>query len=146
MAHRTGKDRATVGNFLRMLRLPDGVQQKVATGVLSFSHAKVLLALEHAGDVETAASRILSLSLSVRQAETMVQNMLFPGLEEGRAAKKAVAEAKPVDPNVREAQEKLQRALGLRVKIEDRNGRGRVIIEYARLEDFDTLMDQLCEG
>jgi ParB family chromosome partitioning protein len=73
----------------------------------------------------------------------MVQNLLFPGLEEGRAAKKAVQEAKPVDPNVREAQEKLQRALGLRVKIEDRNGRGRVIIEYARLEDFDSLMEQL---
>jgi ParB family transcriptional regulator, chromosome partitioning protein len=146
MAHRTGKDRATVGNFLRMLRLPESVQEKVATGVLSFSHAKVLLALEHPEDVERAASKILSLSLSVRQAETFVQNLLFPGLEEGRAAKKSAQEAKTVDPNVREAQEKLQRALGLRVRIEDKNGRGRVIIEYARLEDFDTLMDQLCEG
>ena len=145
MAHRTGKDRATVGNFLRMLRLPESVQEKVSTGVLSFSHARVLLALEHPEDVERAASKILSLSLSVRQAETFVQNLLFPGLEEGRAAKKTAQEAKTVDPNVREAQEKLQRALGMRVKIEDRNGRGRVIIEYARLEDFDTLMDQLCE-
>jgi ParB family chromosome partitioning protein len=146
MAHRTGKDRATVGNFLRLLRLPENVQGKVASGVLSFSHAKVLLTLEHSEDVERAASKILSLSLSVRQAETFVQNLQFPGLESGRAAKQAVQETKSVDPNVREAQEKLQRALGLRVKIEDHNGRGRVIIEYARLEDFDTLMDQLCEG
>ena len=143
MAHRTGKDRATVGNYLRMLRLPESVQMKVATGILSYSHAKALLSLEHAEDVEKVARQILALSLSVRQTETAVQNVLFPGLEEGRAAKKAAAEAKSVDPNVREAQEKLQRALGLRVRIEDTHGRGRVIIEYARLEDFDTLMDAL---
>lgn len=144
MAHRTGKDRATVGNFLRMLKLPESVQSKVATGALSFSHAKALLSLEHAEDVERVARQILSLSLSVRQTETAVQNALFPGLEEGRAAKKAAKEAKAaVDPNVREAQEKLQRALGLRVRIEDTNGRGRVIIEYARLEDFDGLMEQI---
>jgi ParB family transcriptional regulator, chromosome partitioning protein len=48
-----------------------------------------------------------------------------------------------VDPNVREVQEQLQRALGLKVQIEDHNGRGKVIIEYARLEDFDTLLSQL---
>jgi ParB family transcriptional regulator, chromosome partitioning protein len=143
MAHRTGKDRATVGNFLRMLRLPESVQLKVATGILSFSHAKCLLALEHPEDVEKVARQILSLSLSVRQTETAVQNVLFPGLEEGRAAKKAAAEIKAVDPNVREAQEKLQRALGLRVRIEDNHGRGRVIIEYSRLEDFDELMEQI---
>jgi ParB family chromosome partitioning protein len=143
MAHRTGKDRATIGNFLRMLKLPESVQSKVAIGALSFSHAKCLLALEHPEDVERVARQILALSLSVRQTETAVQNVLFPGLEEGRAAKKAAAEAKSVDPNVREAQEKLQRALGLRVRIEDSHGRGRVIIEYSRLEDFDGLMDQI---
>jgi len=146
MAYRTGKDRATVGNFLRMLKLPESIQSKVATGVLSFSHAKALLALEHAQDVERVAQQVLAFSLSVRQTETAVQNVLFPGLEEGRAAKKAAAEAKSVDPNVREAQEKLQRALGLKVKIEDKDGRGRVIIEYARLEDFDALMEQICES
>jgi ParB family transcriptional regulator, chromosome partitioning protein len=144
MAHRTGKERATVGNYLRMLKLPEGVQAKVASGLLSFSHARVLLALEHQEEVETAVRQILALSLSVRQAETFVQNLQFPGLVEGRAAKKAAAEAKAIDPNVKAAQEKLQRALGLRVKIEDNKGRGRVIIEYARLEDFDGLMEEIC--
>jgi ParB family chromosome partitioning protein len=139
MAYRTGKDRATVGNFLRMLRLPETVQAKVAAGTLSFSHAKVLLALDHPEDVEKAVRQIIALSLSVRQAETYVQNLQFPDMP----ARKADAEPKVVDPNVREAQEKLQRALGLRVRIEDNKGRGRVIIEYARLEDFDTLMDQI---
>jgi ParB family chromosome partitioning protein len=56
--------------------------------------------------------------------------------------KEAKAEA-PVDPNVREVKDRLQRALGLKVTIEDKNGRGRVIIEYAKLEDFDTLLEQL---
>jgi len=138
MAHRTGKDRASVGNFLRMLKLPEEIQNKVASGALSFSHAKVLLVLEHAEDVERAVRQILALSLSVRQTETYVHNLQFPE----RVAKKE-PKKKTVDPNVREAQERLQRALGLRVKIEDRNGRGRVIIEYGRLEDFDSLMDQI---
>jgi ParB family chromosome partitioning protein len=138
MAHRTGKDRASIGNYLRLLRLPEGVQDKVARGVLSHGHAKVLLQLEHAEDIEKATRNILSLSLSVRQTETMVQNLLFPDKPVKEEPKKIA-----VDPNVKAAQERLQRHLGLRVKIEDRNGRGKVIIEYARLEDFDALMEQL---
>ena len=139
MAYRTGKDRASVGNFLRLLKLPQAVQDKVATGILSFSHAKVLLGLEHPEDIERAARQILSLSLSVRQAETFVQNLQFPE----RMTKKEAPVPKAVDPNVREAQERLQRALGLRVRIEDNEGRGKVIIEYARLEDFDELMERI---
>jgi ParB family chromosome partitioning protein len=146
MAYRTGKDRATVGNFLRLLKLPESVQTKVATGVLSFSHAKVLMTLEHHEEVEKAVRQILALSLSVRQTEKWVENLQFPGLAAGRTAKEEAAKKKAVDPNVREAQEKLQRALGLRVTIEDKNGRGRVIIEYGRLEDFDSLLEQICEG
>ena len=140
MAHRTGKERASIGNYLRLLKLPQSVQDKVANGTLSYSHARVLLTLEHAEDVENAVSKILSLSLSVRQAETFVQNLMFPD----RPMKKDEAKKPAIDPNVREAQEKLQRALGLRVKIEDKNGRGRVIIEYGRLEDFDALMEEIC--
>jgi len=139
MAHRTGKERASIGNYLRLLKLPQGVQDKVANGTLSYSHARVLLTLEHAEDVENAVSKILSLSLSVRQAETFVQNLMFPD----RPMKKDELKKPAIDPNVREAQEKLQRALGLRVKIEDKNGRGRVIIEYGRLEDFDALMEEI---
>ena len=126
MAHRTGKDRASIGNFLRMLKLPESVQLKVASGVLSYSHARTLLALEHADDIENAVSKILALSLSVRQAETFVQNLLFP---DRPVRKEDAKDVKKIDPNVKEAQERLQRALGLRVRIEDKNGRGRVIIE-----------------
>jgi ParB family transcriptional regulator, chromosome partitioning protein len=81
---------------------------------------------------------VASLSLSVRQTETLVQSLLNP--------ERAQKEEKPepvVDPNVKEVKDRLQRALGLKVTIEDHNGRGKVIIEYAKLEDFDTLLEQL---
>jgi ParB family transcriptional regulator, chromosome partitioning protein len=139
MATRTGKDRATVANFLRLLRLPATVQTRVESGELSFGHARALLAFEHAEEIEKASKRVIGLSLSVRQTESYVQGLLHPE----KAGKKETRPEAPVDPNVREVQERLQRALGLKVSIEDRNGRGKVIIEYARLEDFDTLLDQL---
>ena len=139
MATRTGKDRATVANFLRLLRLPATVQARVETGDLSFGHARTLLAFEHAEDIEKAVQRIIGLSLSVRQTESYVQGLLHPE----RAAKKEPKSEPPVDPNVRAVQERLQRSLGLKVNIEDHHGRGRVIIEYAKLEDFDTLLEQL---
>jgi ParB family transcriptional regulator, chromosome partitioning protein len=138
MAQRTGKDRATVSNFLRLLRLPEGVQQMVEAGALSFGHARALLALGQHPEIEKTAQRVAQLSLSVRQTETMVMGMLNP--EKLRKEPKPVP---PVDPNVREVAEHLQRALGLKVHIEDKHGRGRVIIEYSRLEDFDTLLQRL---
>lgn len=139
MAVRTGKDRATVANFLRLLRLPSSVQTRVESGALSFGHARTLLAFEHAEDIEKAAQRVVALSLSVRQTENYVQGLLHPE----KAAKKDPKPEAPVDPNIREVQERLQRALGLKVHIEDHKGRGKVVIEYARLEDFDRLLEQL---
>jgi ParB family transcriptional regulator, chromosome partitioning protein len=139
MAHRTGKDRATVANFLRLLRLPASVQARVEAGDLTFGHARALLALEAAEEIEKAAHRVATISLSVRQTEGYVQGLLDPSR---KTAKKAKPEPE-VDPNVRDAQDRLQRALGLKVTIDDRNGRGKVIIEYARLEDFDALMDRI---
>jgi ParB family transcriptional regulator, chromosome partitioning protein len=138
MATRTGKDRASVSNFLRLLRLPQSIQVRVEAGELSFGHARTLLALEHAEEMEKATQKIIASSLSVRQTEDYVQRMLHPE----RLKKEPKPEA-PIDPNVRDAQERLQRALGLKVHIEDKNGRGRVIIEYARLEDFDAFLERV---
>ena len=138
IAQRTGKDRATVANFLRLLKLPSSIQDRVESGELTFGHARALLAIEDAEEIEKAAQRIAALSLSVRQTESYVQGLIDPS----RKAKKGPKPAPPVDPNVRDAQERLQRALGLKVTIEDHEGRGKVIIEYARLEDFDALMER----
>lgn len=141
MAKRTGKDRASVANFLRLLRLPVEVQAQVESGALSFGHAKALLPLENPETILKAALKVTALSMSVRQTETYVQGLLNP------EAKKASSEQKEkiVDPNVREVQETLQRRLGLKVHIEDRKGRGRVIIEYAKIEEFDRLLEVLGE-
>jgi ParB family transcriptional regulator, chromosome partitioning protein len=138
MAQRTGKDRASVANFLRLLRLPTEVQGKVEAGELSFGHARALLALENPETVLKAAQKVSALAMSVRQTESYVQGILHPEKEKSKETVK-----EPLDPNVREARDLLQRALGMKVTIEDKNGRGRVIIEYSRLEDFDALMERL---
>jgi ParB family chromosome partitioning protein len=137
MAIRTGKERVTIANFLRLTRLPEEVQGHIEKGTLSFSHAKALLGLSTQDQQLKVARHVVNLSLSVRQTENYVSGILFPKPRE---------EAKPeppVDPNVREVAEKLQRALGLRVRIEDNKGRGKVIIEYSTLADFDGLLEQL---
>jgi ParB family chromosome partitioning protein len=138
MSLRTGKDRATIGNFLRLLKLPIDVQNRVETGELSFGHARALLGLQHHPGIEQAVKRVCALSLSVRQTENLVQSILFPDMGQKEPKPEPV-----VDPNVKEVAERLQRALGLRVRIEDKQGRGRVIIEYGKLEEFDALLEQL---
>ena len=139
---RTGTNRATIGNFLRLLRLPDPVQLRVELGELSFGHAKAILSLPTHESMITAATKIVALSLSVRQAETYIHGALNPDARPTKM-EKAKADEAALDPNVHEAQLRLQRALGLRVKIEDKDGKGRVVIEYANLEDFDSLMGAL---
>jgi len=138
MAQRTGKDRASVANFLRLLRLPVEIQGRVEAGELSFGHARALLALEDPGMLMEAAKKVSALSMSVRQTESYVQGLLHPEKQKSEQKTK-----EPLDPNVREARDLLQRALGLKVTIEDKNGRGRVIIEYSKLDDFDALMERL---
>ena len=139
MAQRTGKDRASVANFLRLLRLPLETQNKVESGELSFGHARALLSLDSPEAILSATQKVTALSMSVRQTESYVQGLLHPE-EKKRGEGK---EKEPLDPNVREARDLLQRALGLKVRIEDKNGRGRVIIEYGRLEDFDALLNAI---
>ena len=138
MAERTGKDRASVANFLRLLRLPESVQKHVEAGELTFGHARALLALESPEAILAATQKVLALNLSVRGTENYIQGLLNP--ENKPKAKKAAA---TVDPNVREAEDLLRRTLGLKVHIEDKKGKGRVIIEYSGVEDFDAILTAL---
>ena len=139
MAQRTGKERASVANFLRLLKLPEQVQGKVEAGELSFGHARSLLALESHEQMNAAAQKIVALSMSVRQTESYIKGLLDPERKLG----KVEAVADEIDPNVKAAQQQLQRSLGLKVRIEDTRGKGRVVIEYSNLEDFDTLLEML---
>jgi len=140
MATKTGKERASVANFMRLLRLPEGVQAKVETGELTFGHARALLALDGPEQITAAAQKVMALSLSVRQTENYVNGLINPEVKEkkGKPGPEQTA-----DPNVREAEDRLRRSLGLKVKIEDKKGKGRVIIEYSGLEDFDALLEML---
>ncbi|RXH58451.1 ParB/RepB/Spo0J family partition protein [Granulicella sibirica] len=139
MATRTGKERASVANFLRLLRLPVPVQEKVEAGELSFGHARTLLALDSPEAIAAAAQKVMALSMSVRQTETYIHSLINPEVKQKKEDKKQ----DQADPNVREAQQNLQRTLGLKVRIEDNRGKGRVIIEYSGVEDFDAILAAL---
>lgn len=140
IASRTGKDRASVANFIRLLKLPAAVQDSLESGALSFGHGKVLLSLvgfpEH---LEKAAHEILHKQLSVRQTEELVSRLLNPEVTENTVEQTQTA----IDPNVREAQRSLERFLGVKVEIQDRKGRGKIILKYSSLEDFDRIVEVL---
>ena len=136
IAQRTGKERSSVTNFLRLLKLPAVVQNMTESNQLSFGHCKVLMTLESVEQIEHLAQRIAEHGLSVRQTEEAVVHLLDP-----RPPKEE--KEREVDPNVREAENTLQRALGVRVTINDHNGKGKILIEYSSLEDFDRIVDVL---
>jgi len=139
MSQKTGKDRASIANLIRLLRLPEAIQQSIEKGELTAGHAKALLMLDSPEAILSAAQKIRAVSLSVRQTEELVHRMLAP---EGSTAQ----DPKPkraVDPNVRAAEQELQRALGVRVTIRDSKGKGKIVIEYASLEDFDRVVETL---
>lgn len=142
IAARTGKDRASIANFIRLLKLPETVQNAMEDGSLSFGHGKVLLALagfpEH---LERAAREIIEKKLSVRQTEELVSRLLNPQSEEQKPEKPV----KLLDPNVREAQRSLESALGVKVEIQDRKGKGKIVLKYGSLEDFDRIVEALAQ-
>lgn len=140
IASRTGKDRASIANFIRLLKLPVTVQDSLESGALSFGHGKVLVSLAGFPDhMEKATHEVLQKQLSVRQTEELVAKLLNPDTAE----KKAATVVQAVDPNVREAQRNLERSLGVKVEIQDRRGRGKIILKYSSLEDFDRIVEAL---
>jgi len=136
MAQRTGKDRSSVANFLRLLKLPPEVLKFVESNQLAFGHAKALMGLDSPESMLKLAQQAVQLSMSVRQVEGSVFNLMHP---EPKAAKPE----RLLDPNVREAEQDLQRSLGIRVQIQDRNGKGKIVLEYKSLEDFDRVLEAL---
>lgn len=140
IAQRTGKDRASIANFIRLLKLPKDVQEFMERGELSFGHGKVLCALTgFQTQLAQVTQQVVSRSLSVRQTEDLVAQILNP---EGADRKKEKA-AHALDPNVREAARNLERSLGVKVEIRDRKGKGKIILKYASLEDFDRIVESL---
>jgi ParB family transcriptional regulator, chromosome partitioning protein len=141
IASRTGKDRTSIANFIRLLKLPDYIQDLMESSELTLGHGKTLCGLIGFPDqLAKAAQETVSKSLSVRQTEELVAEILNPEQTE-----KKQAESRPVDPNVREAARTLEQALGVKVEIHDRRGKGKIILKYASLEDFDRIVEALAQ-
>ena len=140
IAARTGKDRSSITNFIRLLKLPESVQNAMEEGTLSFGHGKVLLSLagfpEH---LERAAKEVMEKKLSVRQTEELVGKLLNPQADDPKQEKPV----RMLDPNVREAQRSMEAALGVKVEIQDRRGKGKIVLKYGSLEDFDRIVEAL---
>jgi ParB family chromosome partitioning protein len=133
---RTGKDRTSITNILRLLRLPNEVQLMLAEHRLAMGHAKAILGLNSAEDQIELAQKAASQGLSVRQVETLVNEANSERPKHGSGPRREA----PQDPNVRAAIDELERALGTRVRIvELTDQRGRIEIEYYSQADLDRL-------
>ena len=146
VADRIGKDRSTVANVLRLLKLPPAVRQMVEDEKLSMTHARALLALDDAAAIERAARTVVDKQLSVRASEALVKKLRAPA-DDGRDARNGNQPAgKPAkSASVRDLEERLTRQLGGPVTItEDEPGKGgRIEIRYLDLDHLDRLLDRL---
>lgn len=134
VAIRVGKDRATVANALRLLKLPASVRAKISDGTISAGHAKALVALASADDQERLAEEIVRRGLSVRQTESRVAGMG----ETGRVRREPRR-----DPFTRDAEEKLSRRFSTRVRIRRRGKRGRIEIAFGSEDELIGLYERL---
>jgi ParB family chromosome partitioning protein len=138
---RVGASRETVSNYLRLLKLPVDVQNFLSRGDLTYSHARELLVLHDESQISKLAQLAVKKRMSVLQLEDEVMNLNLP--LQGAEPEKVGGGARWVDPNVRSAQRTLETILGMRVRIRDRKGKGKITIEYGTLEDFDRVVGML---
>ena len=139
IATAVGKDRASVANYLRLLKLPDEVRNEVASGRLSMGHARALLALPSEADVLRVARDVLARNLSVRETESMVRK-----IADG-AEPRAPAEPLPADVHTRAAEDRLRLLLGTRVRIVRRGPRGRIEIDFESEDELIRIYEQITD-
>ena len=140
IASAVGKDRATVANFLRLLKLPDEVRSEVASGRLSMGHARSLLSLTDEADQRRIARDVIARSLSVRDTESLVKKLV----EAAQPPRETAAPA-PADVHTRAAEDRLKLLLGTRVRIVRTGTRGRIEIDFVSEEELIRIYDQLTD-
>jgi len=133
ISRRVGKERSTVANFLRLLRLPDSVKELLAAGQLTMGHARALLSVDSAKRQEQLAERVVKSNLNVRQTEMLAAT----------TSAKPVKRAKPKDVFTRDAEEKLTRSLRTKVDIDRRRRGGVIHIRFASEDDLIRIFDEL---
>jgi ParB family chromosome partitioning protein len=140
IAAAVGKDRASVANYLRLLKLPDEVRAEVASGRLSMGHARALLSLNGDAEQRRIARDVIAGSLSVRETESLVKKIV----EAGAPAREA-APPTPVDVHTRAAEDRLKLLLGTKVRIVRSGQRGRIEIDFVSEEELIRIYEQLTE-
>jgi len=133
LAARVGKDRSTVANALRLLRLPEAIQRAVVSGELSMGHARALLAIHDEGDLRKAAEKVIAEALSVRAVESLVQRLKSKRQPQRRRDGHGGAQ-------LRHLVEKLQRKLSVKVQLKDKDGSGTLEIRYGSLAELDRVL------
>ena len=129
-----GKDRASVANYLRLLRLPEEIRAEIASGRVSMGHARALVALADPQAQRRAAREIIARGLSVRETEALVRKLTEPP---------APPKAKKTDVHTRAAEERLRLALGTRVRIVRKGQAGRIEVDFTSEAELQRLYEQL---
>ena len=145
IGERVGLARESVSNYMRLLKLPERVLEYMAQKKLGFAEARELLKLEDVAMIQKAADDVVSKRMPFHQIEEMVMQLQgvldpLPG-QPGYGKKKSGA--RWIDPNVRSAQGELERLLGVRVRIKDRKGKGKIVIEYHTVDDYERVVGML---
>ncbi len=141
LARRVGRSRPHISNTLRLLQLPPDVQRRVAAGVLSAGHARALLAVQDSGAQEQLARRIVAEGLSVRAVEEIVAL----GAQPARPARQAPARP-PAAPALRKLADRLSDAFETRVKVELGQRKGKIVVEFASIEDLERIVEVMSPG
>jgi ParB family chromosome partitioning protein len=140
IAAAVGKDRASIANIVRLLRLPADVREQVSAGRISMGHARALLSLGDEAEQRRIGQEIIARNLSVRETETIVKKIV-----EGNAQSKPQPAPKPVDVHTRAAEDQLKLLFGTRVRIVRRGKKGRIEIEFSSEDELIRIFEQITE-
>jgi ParB family chromosome partitioning protein len=138
VATAVGKDRVTIANTVRLLKLPEDVRVDVAAGVLSMGHARALLSLPDESEQRRVAREVVARGLSVRETEALVK-------KKGEEPGPAIATPPSVDVHTRAAEDRLRLVLGTRVRIVRRGTKGRIEIDFGSEDELIRIYEQLTE-
>lgn len=138
-----GKDRSTVANSMRLLKLPTSVREAVGNGALAMGHARALVSLSSEEDIERAAREVIAKRLSVRKAEALVRSLKKKPEEKQTGTAKASETGD--SPEIRDLISRLERSLATRCRLDHKKKgqSGKLTIEYESLEDLDRIIDRL---
>ena len=136
IASRVGKDRSTIANAVRLLKLPDDVLGMVESGQLSEGHGRALLAAADDGSIRRLARLVVQKGLSVRETERQARGSTTSADATGKESPRPSA-------NVRDLESKLSRALGATVRVVDRRGKGKLEIPFASYDQLDAILARL---